>query len=52
MDYIHFNPVKHDIVKYVKDWPHSTFHRNVCVGVYSENWGGDGVVMVDQEFGE
>ena len=39
MDYIHYNPVKHELVKQVKNWPYSTFHRYVKKGIYSENWG-------------
>jgi putative transposase len=41
VDYIHFNPVKHGHVKRVVDWPHSTFHRMVRLGVYPQDWGGD-----------
>jgi len=41
VDYIHFNPVKHNLVTKVKDWPHSSFHRMVRLGVYPEDWGGD-----------
>ena len=52
MDYLHYNPVKHGLVRNVGDWPHSTFHRYVREGVYSENWGGDGSVSIDAEFGE
>ena len=40
VEYIHYNPVKHGLVKYVKDWPYSTFHRYVKEGVYPEDWGG------------
>ena len=40
-DYIHFNPVKHGVVRYVKDWPYSTFHRYAKNGIYPENWGGE-----------
>jgi putative transposase len=40
-DYIHFNPVKHGHVGRVTDWPYSTFHRMVQLGVYPEDWGGD-----------
>jgi putative transposase len=51
MDYIHFNPVKHGHVSRVSDWPHSTFHRYVEIGMYPKNWGGDG--MEDEgKFGE
>jgi putative transposase len=39
-DYIHYNPVKHGFVSRVKDWPYSSFHRCVRLGVYSEDWGG------------
>ena len=41
VDYIHYNPVKHNLLKSAKDRPYSTFHRFVRRGVYSENWGGD-----------
>jgi putative transposase len=39
IDYIHFNLVKHGLVRTVKDWPHSTFHRLVELGVYQPEWG-------------
>ena len=40
LDYIHFNPVKHGLVKRVADWPHSTFHRLVKSGMYPADWAG------------
>jgi putative transposase len=40
VDYVHFNPVKHGLVKRVADWPYSTFHRLVAEGVYAGNWAG------------
>jgi len=40
MDYIHINPLKHGLVKQVRDWPYSTFHRLVALGVYPEDWAG------------
>jgi putative transposase len=40
MDYVHFNPVKHGLVKRVIDWPVSTFHALVKQGVYPPDWGG------------
>jgi len=43
MDYIHYNPVKHGHCRQVSEWPYSTFHRYVEEGVYSLNWGSDGV---------
>jgi putative transposase len=40
-DYIHINPVKHGLVTRVRDWPFSSFHRMVKLGVYPEDWAGD-----------
>ncbi|MEQ1599590.1 MAG: transposase [Methylotenera sp.] len=40
MDYVHINPLKHGLVKLVCDWPYSTFHHWVKLGVYLENWAG------------
>jgi putative transposase len=34
IDYIHFNPVKHGLVKEIEDWPWSSFHRYVTMGYY------------------
>lgn len=39
IDYIHFNPVKHGLVKSVRDWPHSSFHRFVRQGMLADDWG-------------
>jgi putative transposase len=41
IDYVHINPVKHGLVKRVRDWPHSSFHRMVKLGIYPEDWAGD-----------
>ena len=41
IDYIHWNPVKHGWARYVKDWPHSSFHGYVKRGMYPENWGNE-----------
>jgi putative transposase len=41
VDYIHFNPVKHGHVARVCDWPYSTFHQMVRLGIYPEDWAGD-----------
>ncbi len=37
MDYIHYNPVKHDYVKCPHHWQHSSFHRWHKDGVYPQN---------------
>ncbi len=42
VDYIHFNPVKHGHVNRVSDWPYSTFHQMVRLGIYPEDWAGVG----------
>ena len=41
VDYVHVNPVKHGHVERVRDWPYSTFHRYVELGVYPADWCGD-----------
>ena len=41
VDYIHFNPVKHGHVTRVRDWPYSSFHRMVKLGIYPPDWAGD-----------
>ena len=38
--YCYWNPVKHDLVSTVKQWPYSTFHRDVKRGLFEEDWGG------------
>ncbi|MFC4932579.1 REP-associated tyrosine transposase [Massilia sp. GCM10023247] len=40
VDYIHFNPLKHGLVRRVGDWPFSTFHRYVRDGVCPGDWAG------------
>ncbi len=39
-DYIHWNPRKHGLVKRVRDWRWSSFHRFVRQGQYDIDWGG------------
>jgi putative transposase len=41
VDYIHFNPVKHGLVKRVCDWRYSSFHRYMRTGVLPRDWAGD-----------
>jgi len=40
VDYIHFNPVKHGHVSQVRNWPYSSFHRMVRLGICPEDWAG------------
>src|SRR5262249_41495380 len=51
VEYIHFNPVKHGHVGRVMDWPYSSFHRMVRLGIYPQDWAGD-VRDVPGGFGE
>ena len=40
IDTIHYNPVRHGLVKRVCDWPWSSFHRYVRMGAFGErHWG-------------
>lgn len=39
IDYIHYNPVKHELVQKVKDWNYSSFHKFVKQSLYEDNWG-------------
>lgn len=39
LDYIHYNPVKHGLVKNVKDWGFSSFDKFVKFGNYELDWG-------------
>jgi putative transposase len=48
-DYIHHNPVKHGLVGRVADWPFSSFHRFVRLGIYSDTWAGDGICDINLE---
>ena len=46
VDYIHWNPRKHGLVRRVRDWEWSSFHRFVALGQYSIDWGGVAPVCV------
>jgi putative transposase len=37
-NYIHFNPVKHGYASAPGEWPWTSFHRCVEMGLYSPNW--------------
>jgi REP-associated tyrosine transposase len=40
VDYIHLNPVKHGHAERVRDWPSSSFHRYVRLGMCAADWAG------------
>jgi putative transposase len=50
-DYIHYNPVKHGLVPRVSDWPYSSFHCYVRLGILPADWAGD-ANAAPQSFGE
>ena len=53
MNYLHFDPVKHGLVKCVKDWPYSTFHQFVKNGFSPQDWGRDEMgEITNADFGE
>jgi putative transposase len=45
IDYVHLNPYKHGWVERVRDWPYSSFHKYVAMGVYPLDWLTDGAGM-------
>ena len=50
MDYVHINPLKHGLVKQVREWPYSTFHRLVEKDAYPADWaGGDEDILKYEE---
>jgi putative transposase len=51
VDNVHYNPVKHGLVRQAKDWPHSSFHRHVEMGLLAVNWGG-GDIGIASQYGE
>jgi putative transposase len=41
VEYCYINPLKHQLVARVRDWPHSSFHRDVRAGLFPLDWAGD-----------
>jgi putative transposase len=39
VEYIHYNPVKHGLVRSPVEWRYSSFHRYVKDGLYTADWG-------------
>jgi len=50
VEYCYVNPLKHRLVTRVRDWPHSSLHRDVRAGIFPEDWAGDR--ETSGEFGE
>lgn len=51
IDYIHYNPVKHNLVKAPKDWQYSSFHRYVATGIYNLEWGAGVSLQINSNVG-
>ena len=52
INYIHYNPVKHCMVKAVREYQYSSFQDYVNIGVYPLDWGDMREIKFDGEFGE
>jgi putative transposase len=50
VEYCYINPVKHGLVASVRDWPHSSFHRDVRAEIFPLDWAGG--AKQTGEFGE
>jgi putative transposase len=52
VEYTHYNPVKHRLVKAPIDWTYSSFHRYVRDGVYEKDWGTGSEIEFDDDIGK
>ncbi len=52
MDYVHFNPVKHGLVAHPAEWPYSTFHKCVTLGLYELVWASPDHASIPSGMGE
>lgn len=52
IDYVHFNPVKHGLVKDPFEYEHSSLRKYYREGYYGRDWGCHGVIKIDGDFGE
>ena len=52
VDYIHYNPVKHGLVRYLQDYSHSSFAKFQADGYYPADWGADHMEFGIETFGE
>jgi len=51
IEYIHYNPVKHGLIKAPADYLYSSFHRYVERGIYDAQWGAGDIVEFDDTVG-
>jgi putative transposase len=52
VDYIHYNPVKHGLVRAVREYSHSSFADFVRAGFYQMDWSDKGAMRSEGQFGE
>ena len=51
VEYIHYNPVKHNLVSAPIAWEHSSFGRYVQAGVYPADWGAEEPIPFPDDVG-
>ena len=51
VEYIHYNPVKHGLVKAPKNWEYSSFHRYVREGIFDLEWSAGQDISFDEAIG-
>jgi putative transposase len=51
IEYIHYNPVKHGLVRAPVDWKYTSFHRYLDKGVFASNWGAFDKIEFDEMVG-
>ena len=50
IDYIHYNPVKHNLAKSPFEWEYSSIHN--YIDIYRKDWGTKHDIIFNNEFGE
>ena len=51
IDYIHYNPVHHQLVQRPRDWQYSSFHQYVGRGAYDIDWGAKDAILLQETIG-
>lgn len=52
IDYVHYNPVKHGLVRSPFQWEYSSIHKYRENGYYAADWGVSDALDIAGEFGE
>lgn len=48
-DYIHYNPVRHQLCEFPQQWTFSSIHRFIGQKIYPLDWGSDGQVQLSSD---